>query len=110
MQQKKGLINSTLIISIVTLIFASAPGTSLADPPGSFDLRETEGHSLIRLNNTTARVGVYKLEGRIKRLYGQAFSSGASPEESAEAFLQANAHLLGVDAADMDHQYLQPIM
>ena len=110
MQQKKGLINSTLIISIVTLIFASAPGTSLADPPGSFDLRETEGHSLIRLNNTTARVGVYKLEGRIKCLYGQAFSSGASPEESAEAFLQANAHLLGADAADIDHQYLQPIM
>jgi len=69
-----------------------------------------EEHSSIQISGTTARVGAYKREGRIKRLYGEAFSHGESPEESAETFLQANAYLFGVDPADLGDQYLQPIM
>ena len=69
-----------------------------------------EGHSSIQVAGTTARVSAYKREERIKRLYGEAFSQGESPEESAETFLQANAHLFGVESSDLETQYLQPIM
>ncbi len=69
-----------------------------------------EEHSQIQISGTNARVIAYTREGRIKRLYGEAFSYGDSPEMSADNFLQANAHLFGVDAADLDNQYLQPIM
>jgi len=110
MKEKKSVVNFILIISIVALIFGTAPGTTLADSPSPLDLREVEGHSLIQLSNTNARVGAYTRAGRIKRFYGETFSSGANPEESAESFLQANAHLFGVDPADLGDRYLQPIM
>lgn len=69
-----------------------------------------EEHSPIQISGTTARVSAYKREGRIKRLYGEAFSQGESPEESAETFLQANAYLFGVNPDDLGDPYLQPIM
>ncbi len=91
-------------------LFAIVPKTSLPDQPASSDSRVVEGHSLIQLSNTTAQVGAYERAGRIKRLYGEAFSHGTSPEQSAETFLQSNAHLWGVDPADLGDRYLQPIM
>ena len=121
MKQKKTVVNFILIISILASIFAAATETCFAVRPihpesrnqhniDDADPPNTEGHSLIQLNNTTARVGAYKREGRIKRLYGEAFSYGASPEESAESFLQTNARLFGVDAAELNDHHLQPIM
>jgi hypothetical protein len=77
---------------------------------GGSDHVMAEGHSFIQLKNSSAPVGVYSRAGRIKRLYGEAFSRGATPEESAGEFLQANAHLLGVDPADLGDLKAQPIM
>ena len=105
MRQKKTAGNLILIISFAAFMFATAYADRSEEAGTAI-----ESHSSIRLNNTTARVAAYRLQGRIKRLYGEAFSQGASPEESAEAFLQANAHLLGVEPVDMSDRYLQPIM
>lgn len=69
-----------------------------------------EEHTPIQIAGTTARVSAYKRDGQIKRLYGEAFSQGESPEESAENFLQDNAHIFGVETSDLGDQYLQPIM
>lgn len=69
-----------------------------------------ERHVSIQLNGTDAEVGAFEKEGRIKRLYGQAFSHGSSPEESAEAFLQSNAQLLGVNPEDLKDHHIQPVM
>ena len=70
----------------------------------------SERHSQIQLQGTTARVGAYEREGRIKRLYGEAFSSGSTPGGSADAFLRSNALRLGVDAGDLKQTSIQPIM
>jgi hypothetical protein len=69
-----------------------------------------ESQSLVQLKNTNAQVSAYKRQGRIRRLSGPVFSSGASPEASAETFLQFNAGLFGVDLADLTDRYLQPVM
>jgi hypothetical protein len=69
-----------------------------------------ERHVAIRLEGTDAKVGAYEKEGRIKRLYGEAFSHGVSPEESAEAFLQSNVHLFGVNPDDLKDRHVQPVM
>ncbi len=110
MKQKGTLLCFVLIVSIAGFIFAAVPGTCFADEPSSFGLPDIEGHSSIQLANTTAQVGAYQHAGRIKRLYGEAFSQGVSPEESAENFLGSNAHLLGVGRTDLDDGHLQPIM
>jgi hypothetical protein len=118
-QEARGLI---LVILFAALIWAPTTGGSLADSPNpsnasSEDLnpnqaavQDVEGHSLVRLHNTEAQVGAYHREGLIKRLYGEAFSFGASPEQSAETFLRSNAPLLGVDPPDLEDRHLQPIM
>jgi len=69
-----------------------------------------EEYSPIKISGTTAQVSAYKREGRIKRLYGKAFSKGETPKESAETFLKANAYLFGVNSDDLGGPYLQPIM
>ncbi len=71
---------------------------------------QDESYKNIQLSGTSARVSAYERQGRIKRIYGEAFSYGESPEESAENFLQANAYLFGVDPSDLGDRYLQPIM
>ncbi|UCF13165.1 MAG: hypothetical protein JSW06_02630 [Thermoplasmatales archaeon] len=69
-----------------------------------------ESYKNIQLSSTSARVSAYERQGRIKRIYGEAFSYGESLEESVENFLQANANLFGVDSSDLGDRYLQPIM
>jgi len=69
-----------------------------------------EEYTPIQISGTTAHVSAYKHDGQIKRLYGEAFSSGESPEESADNFLQANANLFGIEPDDLGDRYLQPIM
>jgi len=77
-----------------------------------FDTTEVlhEEHSPIQIRGTTAQVYAYKRNGRIIRLYGEAFSQGKSPEESAEIFLKANAYLFDLNSDDLGDPYLQPIM
>jgi len=77
-----------------------------------YDITEVlhEEHSPIQIRGTTAQVHAYKRNGRIVRLYGEAFSQGKSPEESGEIFLKANAYLFGVNSDDLGDPYLQPIM
>jgi hypothetical protein len=114
-----------LILSLVASSFFSspadasqpvipAPGDHWVAPTSATSTEEAvkdlESHSLIQLKNTKAQVSAYKRQGRIKHLYGQAFSHGASPEESANSFIQANAGLFSVDPGDVTGQHLQPIM
>ncbi|MFO7678393.1 MAG: PKD domain-containing protein [Thermoplasmatota archaeon] len=69
-----------------------------------------EGYSSIQLSNTNARVDAYEREGRIKRIYGEAFSQGSSPIQSAESFITNNVNVLGVNAEDLNFSHVQPIM
>jgi hypothetical protein len=122
MKRAKTVVDFLFIVSIVASVLVVGPGTCLADQPGNVNsasaddsrsdgvIRDIEGHSSIRLKDVAAQVAAYKRAGRIKRLYGEAFSSGVSPEESAQDFLEANARLLGVDQADLGDRYIQPIM
>jgi hypothetical protein len=108
MKQKSTILH---LVAMVVLALLMVPAISSADVGGDEGaLRDIEGHYQIRLKDTQARVAAYKHANRIKRLYGEAFSSGASPEQSAERFLHANVRLLGVGVADLGDQYLQPIM
>jgi hypothetical protein len=122
---RKGLVLGIIILlSIASFGASNVPGNSeRTDKEQSqeminsqkailFDATEfpNEQHSQIQISGTSAQVSAYTHEGRIKRLYGEAFSYGDSPEMSADNFLQSNAYLFGVDAADLDFQNLQPIM
>ncbi len=64
----------------------------------------------VELSDSDARVNAFERGGRIKRLYGESFSFGSNPRESADLFIQNNAHLFGVDVEDVVYQYTQPIM
>jgi len=70
----------------------------------------SEEHLQIQISDTNAHISAYKRGGQIKRLYGEAFSQGESPEDSAEKFLHSNAHIFGIESSDLGDQYLQPIM
>ena len=50
-----------------------------------------EKYSTVKINNFDAKVSAYSQDGRISRLYGEAFSYGNSPEASANLFLQNNS-------------------
>jgi len=69
-----------------------------------------ENHISLQLSNNPARVSGYVRNDRIRRVYGEAFSHGTSPEESANAFLQANANIFDAEAHDLELQNIQPIM
>jgi len=122
---RKGLaIGIIILLSIVSFGASNVPGTDevkeeeqvqeLIRSQNAFLFQETEfpneEYSQIQINDNTARVIAYTRDGSIKRLYGEAFSYGNSPEMSADNFLQDNAHLFGVDASDLEIQNLQPIM
>ena len=53
-------------------------------------------------------VQLYKSGANTRRVFGQAFSSGASAVESAEAFRQSHALVFGVEAADLRPHSLLP--
>lgn len=53
-------------------------------------------------------VQAYRTDGNITRLYGQPFSSGASPEQSAAAFIQQHSMALGAPAEQLISQSLLP--
>ncbi|MFO0962709.1 MAG: hypothetical protein U0625_07345 [Phycisphaerales bacterium] len=62
-------------------------------------------------------VGFLEQGDQLARVYGPAFSSGATPHDSATAFVQAHAELFGVAAADLapigpfkDGEHLVPLM
>ena len=113
---------SFLLVVSVSAVYATSGSEPVVPAPGDYWValthpqsaeesgQITESHSLIQFKNTDVQVSAYKRQGRIKRLFGSAFSSGASPEISAEAFLQSNAGLFGVDITDLTDRYLQPIM
>jgi hypothetical protein len=97
-------LNVGIVVAMVLAILTPALGIS--NDAGFTN----ERHLKVQLTGTTASVGAYERNGRIKRLYGEAFSQGADPEESAENFIQANARFLGVNAADLKDRSVQPIM
>jgi hypothetical protein len=74
-------------------------------------------HEPIIIEGTDARVRAFTRDGRVRRLYGDAFSHGASPRQSAEAFLDRGAAALGTRRVDLaatgpfeDGRHVQPVM
>ena len=58
-------------------------------------------------------VSIIEREGRITRVYGGAFSQGANARQSADAFLQNNVAMFGVQPAHLvptDAWQVQPIL
>jgi Zn-dependent metalloprotease len=53
-------------------------------------------------------VQAYRTDGNITRLYGQPFSTGSSPEQSAAAFVQQHSMALGAPAEQLVPQSLLP--
>lgn len=62
------------------------------------------------LNDSDAQVRAFVREGQVRRLYGEAFSSGPSVEASAQAFIHSNASILGTRASDLAQTDLQPMV
>ena len=125
MKLNKTIMSFTLIVPLVVLFFITnfaSASEPIVPSPGTYWVASVnpdgaeggagiiENRSLIKLKNSKALVTAYERQGRIKRLYGETFSLGVSPEESAENFLQSNALLFGVDLPDLKDRYLQPVM
>jgi hypothetical protein len=58
-------------------------------------------HRPVAVRGTAARVAAFVKDGRVRRLYGEAFAHGATAPASAESFLDANADLIGARRADL---------
>jgi hypothetical protein len=69
-----------------------------------------DGHSVVSLNGTDARVGMYHRAGRMMRLYGDGLAVGASPQESAASFVDANGEMLGVGGDDLRNERFEPLI
>lgn len=102
----------TTCVALAGLLFGAAGAASAGSLEPSAD-----GYRTVRIDGASAAVSVYEHAGRVSRVYGRAFSRGATPEASASAFLDRNAALFGVDRADLapigrfeDGRHLQPIM
>ncbi|KYK34837.1 MAG: hypothetical protein AYK22_04590 [Thermoplasmatales archaeon SG8-52-3] len=119
-----------LVLGIIILLSVAAFGAS--NVPGTSERIEIEQtHEIIKskksympistdypieknlnveISGSKAHVSAYTHDGQIKRLYGEAFSYGESPFKSANAFIQANANLFGLEVSDLEYQNFQPIM
>jgi len=73
-------------------------------------ITENEEYYFIQLMGTDAHVSAYSRGNQIKRLYGEPFSYGESPEASADAFLQSNAWVFNVGYNDLKLENTQPVM
>jgi len=73
-------------------------------------ITENEEYYSIQLMGTDAYVSAYSRGNQIKRLYGEPFSYGESPEASADAFLQSNAWVFNVGYNDLKLENTQPVM
>jgi len=132
MKHNKALVSFIVSVSLVGLLFAAFYGTSWGSPltgrvpvvpsPGESWVATAattgtddaagvvESQSVLKLKNTNVPVNAYRRQGEIRRLYGESFSSGLSPRESAESFLEWNAATLGVERSDLSDLSLQPVM
>jgi hypothetical protein len=132
MKHNKALVSFIVSVSLVGLLFAAFYGTSWGSPltgstpvvpqPGESWVAAAattgtddaagvvESRSTVKLKNTDVQVTAYRRQGEIRRLYGESFSSGLSPQESAESFLEWNAAALGVERSDLSDLSLQPLM
>ncbi|MHC5024445.1 MAG: GC-type dockerin domain-anchored protein [Planctomycetota bacterium] len=87
---------------------AAAPGDQSASPHAV----------LVDFLNANRDADVYfRPDGRVGRVYGAAFGQGATPEESVQAFLDANVGMWGVQLDELspagpfeDGRHVQPIM
>jgi hypothetical protein len=83
---------------------------ALAQGGPAFD--DTRALSLERLYQDQPRVALSERAGRIRRVYGSAFSAGATALESAEAFRLRHAGVFGLQPADLvpADPHVQPVM
>ncbi len=96
-----------------TLLLASA---AQVPPSGGFDQqpdRPGAWQHVQAFTQANPGAAIRERAGRITRVFGRAFSQGASPQQSAESFLQNHAAMFGVQpqqlvAVEGDH--VQPVM
>jgi hypothetical protein len=94
----------TLGMGGIVLCAALAQGGLAAD--------DTRASSLERLYQDQPRVALSERAGRIRRVYGAAFSGGATALESAEAFRLRHAGIFGLQPAELvpADPHVQPVM
>jgi len=130
MKHKYIIYNKILILVLITILLISTFGASnisgiskSTSQKENQEIIDSENNDLfyskdfpyekycqIKISDPNSQINAYMQDGRIKRLYGEAFSYGDSPILSANAFIQANANLFGLEASDLKYQNLQPIM
>ena len=84
---------STRLLASASMALTASVTAGVDDAPA---VPNPAVHSKVQLANAEAPVGMFTVDGRMLRLYGPAFSHGATPEASVDAFLVANADFLGV--------------
>ena len=109
--------------SVVTVLCAGGALLLSTPAPGEGGLEPAPGQTLSRAQlverflQDNPRTHIYEWAGRISRVYGKAFSTGITPQASAEQFRVNHAGMFGVPAEDLvprgpfhDGHHLQPIM
>ncbi len=101
----------SLALCASSLAYAQSPGAS--NGPDSAPATPSQSAFLAEHPGT----GFFTNDGGITRVYGAAFSNGATPMESAESFLQSWAPIFGAQFGDLlaigqyeDGHCLQPLM
>ncbi|MCH8342872.1 MAG: hypothetical protein IH983_02680, partial [Planctomycetes bacterium] len=106
-------------VGMAGVLLVGAPAPSWSDPvlesPG--DSPSTRAQLVGQFLEAHPDTALYEWAGRISRVYGAAFSHGASAVDSAEQFRLNHAAMFGVDPAQLvprgpfpDGHHLQPIM
>ncbi len=106
-------------VGMAGILLVGAPAPSWSDPvldsPG--DSPSTRAQLVGQFLEAHPDTALYEWAGRISRVYGAAFSHGASAVDSAEQFRLNHAAMFGVDPAQQvprgpfpDGHHLQPIM
>ncbi|MCZ6810978.1 MAG: hypothetical protein O7D97_03150, partial [Planctomycetota bacterium] len=115
------MVRTTLVgaVGMAGILLVGAPAPSWSDPvlesPG--DSPNTRAQLVGQFLESHPDTALYEWAGRISRVYGAAFSHGASAVDSAEQFRLNHVAMFGVDPAQLaprgpfpDGHHLQPIM
>jgi hypothetical protein len=96
------------IIILMLLLLTAFAITAAASAQDRQELIVQSKAALGRLRADNPGLRIYEQDGRITRLYGRPFGSGADPVATAEAFRTNNALALGVNPEDLRRIGLLP--
>ncbi|MCZ6612901.1 MAG: hypothetical protein O6941_09725, partial [Planctomycetota bacterium] len=115
------MVRTTLLgaVGMAGILLVGAPAPSWSDPvlESPDDSPSTRAQLVGQFLESHPDTALYEWAGRISRVYGAAFSHGASAVDSAEQFRLTHAAMFGVAPAQLvprgpfpDGHHLQPIM